>query len=94
VLPSAIGAQKHYNKCFDNTDNFREHMQALVNESRTAICPAKDLATKLVRDAEQISGPIANNIACIPEIYLASIFTMIMKAGLRVSALTSKGQFS
>ncbi|KAJ7894963.1 hypothetical protein B0H14DRAFT_2558989 [Mycena olivaceomarginata] len=83
VLPPAIGAQKHYDKCFDNTDNFREHMRAIVHESSTAICPALDLATKLVRDAEHISGPIANDIACIPEVYLASVFTMIMKASLQ-----------
>ncbi|KAJ7729881.1 hypothetical protein B0H14DRAFT_3169164 [Mycena olivaceomarginata] len=83
MLPPAIGAQKHYDKRFDDTNNFREHMQAIVHESRTAIRPAMDLATKLVRDAECISGPIANDIARISRVYLASVFTMIMKAGLQ-----------
>ncbi|KAJ7429292.1 hypothetical protein B0H11DRAFT_2266215 [Mycena galericulata] len=83
VLPSATEAQKHYDKRFDDVDDVREHMRTLVDESRTAVSAAKDLATKLKRDAVRISGPIANDIARIPETHLATVFTMILKAGLR-----------
>ncbi|KAJ6506566.1 hypothetical protein C8R45DRAFT_1090258 [Mycena sanguinolenta] len=83
VLPTAIETQKHYDRRFDNVNDVREHMRTLVDESRTAVSTAKDLATKLKRDAVRISGPIANDIACNPETRLASIFTMILKAGLR-----------
>ncbi|KAJ6503590.1 hypothetical protein C8R45DRAFT_1091367 [Mycena sanguinolenta] len=83
VLPSAIETQKHYDRRFDNVDDVREHMRTLVDESRTAVSAAKDLATKLKQDAVRISGPIANDIARIPETHLASVFTMILKAGLR-----------
>ncbi|KAJ6450176.1 hypothetical protein C8R45DRAFT_946940 [Mycena sanguinolenta] len=83
VLPSAIETQKHYDRCSDNVDDVREHMYTLVDKSRTAVSAAKDLATKLKQDAVRISGPIANDIAHIPETHLASIFTMILKAGLR-----------
>ncbi|KAJ6533949.1 hypothetical protein B0H10DRAFT_2246995 [Mycena sp. CBHHK59/15] len=47
---------------------------------KTAVNAAKDLATKLKRDAVRISGPITNNIARIPETLLATVFTMILKA--------------
>ncbi|KAJ7137193.1 hypothetical protein C8R44DRAFT_869253 [Mycena epipterygia] len=83
VLPSPVDAQKHYDKRFDDVDDYREHMRTLVDESRTAVSAAKDLATKLIRDAKRISGPIANEIARIPESHLATVFTMILKAGLQ-----------
>lgn len=83
VLPSSLEAQKHYDKRFDDAVDFLEHMRALVDESRTAVSAAMELATKLVRDAKRISGPIANDIARIPEIHLATVFTMILKAGLQ-----------
>ena len=63
MLPSATEAQKHYDRRFDDVEDFREHMRTLVDESRTAMNAAKDLATKLKRDAVKISGPIANDIA-------------------------------
>ncbi|KAJ7829781.1 hypothetical protein B0H14DRAFT_3465455 [Mycena olivaceomarginata] len=83
VLPPATEAQKHYDKRFDDVDDVREHMRTLVNDSRTAVSAAKELATKLIRDAKLITGPIANDIACIPENHLATVFTMILKAGLK-----------
>jgi hypothetical protein len=58
-------------------------MRTLVNDSRTAVSAAKELATKLIRDAKLITGPIANDIARIPENHLATVFTMILKAGLK-----------
>jgi hypothetical protein len=82
VLPPATEAQKHYDKRFDDVDDVREHMRTLVNDSRTAVSAAKELATKLIRDAKLITGPIANDIARIPENHLATVFTMILKAGL------------
>ncbi|KAJ6560756.1 hypothetical protein DFH09DRAFT_865099, partial [Mycena vulgaris] len=83
VLPSATGAQLHYDKRFDHVEDIRAHMRDLVDESRTAIHAATQLATKLKRDARRISGPIANDIGRIPEQHLASVFTMILKAGLK-----------
>jgi hypothetical protein len=83
VLPSATEARKHYEKRFDDVDDMREHMRNLVNESRTAVSAARELATKLIRDAKLITGPIANDIARIPETHLATVFTMIQKAGLK-----------
>ncbi|KAJ6546046.1 hypothetical protein DFH09DRAFT_880176, partial [Mycena vulgaris] len=83
VLPSALEAQKHYNKRFDDVEDYGAQMRNLVNESRTAVSAAKDLATKLVRDAKRIPGPIANDIARIPELHLATVFTMILKTGLK-----------
>ncbi|KAJ7327476.1 heterokaryon incompatibility protein Het-C-domain-containing protein [Mycena albidolilacea] len=83
VLPPATEAQKHYDKRFDDVDDVREHMRTLVNDSRTAVSAAKELATKLIRDAKLITGPIANDIARIPENHLATVFTMILKAGLK-----------
>ncbi|KAJ7026164.1 hypothetical protein C8F04DRAFT_1398378 [Mycena alexandri] len=83
VLPSAIEAQKHYDKRFADVDDVREHMRGLVDDSRTAVSAAKDLATKLIRDAKRITGPIANDIARIPEAHLATVFTMILKSGLK-----------
>ncbi|KAJ6559982.1 hypothetical protein B0H19DRAFT_1069691 [Mycena capillaripes] len=83
VLPSATEAQKHYDKRFDDVDDVREHMRTLVNDSKTAVSAAKELATKLIRDAKLITGPIANDIARIPENHLATVFTMILKAGLK-----------
>ncbi|KAJ7020357.1 hypothetical protein C8F04DRAFT_1390265 [Mycena alexandri] len=83
VLPSAIEAQKHYGKRFADVDDVREHMRGLVDESRTSVSAAKDLATKLIRDAKRITGPIANDIARIPEAHLATVFTMILKSGLK-----------
>ncbi|KAJ6580455.1 hypothetical protein DFH09DRAFT_1076711 [Mycena vulgaris] len=83
VLPSALEAQKHYDKRFDDVEDYGAQMRNLVNESRTAVSAAKDLATKLVRDAKQIPGPIANDIARIPELHLATVFTMILKTGLK-----------
>ncbi|KAJ7862657.1 hypothetical protein B0H14DRAFT_2575315 [Mycena olivaceomarginata] len=75
VLPPATEAQKHYDKRFDDVDDVREHM--------TAVSAAKELATKLIRDAKRITGPIANDIARIPENHLATVFAMILKAGLK-----------
>jgi hypothetical protein len=83
VLPSAINAQKHYDRCFKDADDYRLQMRALVDESRTAVSEAKALATKLVRDAKRVAGPIANDIARIPELHLATVFTMILKTGLK-----------
>lgn len=84
MLPSATEARKHYDKRFDaDIDDMHEHMRNLVNESRTAVSAARDLATKLIRDAKLITGPIANDIARIPETHLATVFTMIQKAGLK-----------
>ncbi|KAJ7845092.1 hypothetical protein B0H13DRAFT_2410480 [Mycena leptocephala] len=83
VLPSAIEARNHYDKRFDDVDDYRAHMRTLVDESRTAVQVGSDLATRLIRDAKRISGPIANDIARIPEAHLATIFTMVLKAGLK-----------
>ncbi|KAJ7467624.1 hypothetical protein FB451DRAFT_989458, partial [Mycena latifolia] len=83
VLPSALEAQKHYDRRFDDVEDYGAQMRNLVNESRTAVTAAKDLATKLVRDAKRIPGPIANDIARIPELHLATVFTMILKTGLK-----------
>ncbi|KAJ7251723.1 hypothetical protein C8J57DRAFT_1520532 [Mycena rebaudengoi] len=83
VLPSAINAQKHYDRRFKDADDYRLQMRALVDESRTAVSEAKALATKLVRDAKRVAGPIANDIARIPELHLATVFTMILKTGLK-----------
>ncbi|KAJ7771288.1 hypothetical protein DFH07DRAFT_953457 [Mycena maculata] len=84
VLPSSINAQKHFGKRFeDNIVDYHEHMRALVDESRTAVGAAMVLATTLVLDAKQISGPIANDIARIPETHLGTVFTMILKTGLQ-----------
>ncbi|KAJ6450953.1 hypothetical protein C8R47DRAFT_1170681 [Mycena vitilis] len=83
VLPSAVEKRKHYDRRFDNVDDYREHMRTLVNESRTAVSAAKDLATTLIRDAKAISSLIANDVARIPENHLATVFTMILKAGLQ-----------
>ncbi|KAJ7459016.1 hypothetical protein FB451DRAFT_1182601 [Mycena latifolia] len=83
ALPSALEAQKHYDRRFDDVEDYGAQMHNLVNESRTAVTAAKDLATKLVRDAKRIPGPIANDIARIPELHLATVFTMILKTGLK-----------
>ncbi|KAJ7921914.1 hypothetical protein B0H13DRAFT_1866337 [Mycena leptocephala] len=83
VLPSAIEAWKHSDKCFDDVDDYRAHMRTLVDESRTAVQAGSDLATRLIRDAKRISGPIANDIARIPEAHIATVFTMVLKAGLK-----------
>ncbi|KAJ7501166.1 hypothetical protein B0H11DRAFT_1993870 [Mycena galericulata] len=83
ILPSSLEAQKHYDKRYDDVEDLHEHMQRLVDESRTAVSAAMELATKLVKDAKRISGPIANDIARIPEVHLATVFTMILKAGLQ-----------
>ncbi|KAJ7098405.1 hypothetical protein C8R44DRAFT_889021 [Mycena epipterygia] len=58
-------------------------MHILVSESRTAIAAATALATKLIKDAKIVPGPIAKDIARIPEAHLTTIFTMILKAGLQ-----------
>ncbi|KAJ7195941.1 hypothetical protein GGX14DRAFT_574639 [Mycena pura] len=83
VLPSATEARNHYDKRFDDVDDYRAHMRTLVDESRTAVRAGSDLATRLIRDAKRISGPIANDIARIPEAHLATVFTMVLKAGLK-----------
>ncbi|KAJ7640002.1 hypothetical protein DFH06DRAFT_1478028 [Mycena polygramma] len=83
MLPPATEGRKHYDKRFDGVDDYRAHMRTLVDESRTAVTAAKDLATRLIRDAKRIPGPIANDIARIPEAHLATVFTMILKAGLQ-----------
>lgn len=83
TLPSAIEARNHYDRRFDKVDDYRAHMRTLVDESRTAIAAATDLATKLVKDAKRVPGPIANDIARIPEPHLATVFTMVLKAGLQ-----------
>ncbi|KAJ6481129.1 hypothetical protein C8R45DRAFT_933027 [Mycena sanguinolenta] len=83
VLPSAEDKLDHYNKRFDKVDNFRTHMRSLIDALRTAINEATVRATKLRKDAERISGPIANDIARIPAEYLASAFTMVLKVGLQ-----------
>ncbi|KAK7007543.1 hypothetical protein R3P38DRAFT_2553003, partial [Favolaschia claudopus] len=44
---------------------------------------AYDTATKLIKDAKTITGPIANTIARIDADHLASAFTMVVKAGLK-----------
>ncbi|KAJ7271791.1 hypothetical protein C8J57DRAFT_1507700 [Mycena rebaudengoi] len=36
-----------------------------------------------IDNAKRTSGPIADDVACIPEEYLASVFTMVLKAGLQ-----------
>ncbi|KAJ7746178.1 hypothetical protein DFH07DRAFT_963050 [Mycena maculata] len=83
ILPSSLEAQRHYDKRYDNVVDFHQHMRHLIDESRKAVSAAMELATKLVKDAERISGPIANDIARIPEVHLATVFTMILKAGLQ-----------
>ncbi|KAJ7782587.1 hypothetical protein DFH07DRAFT_949385 [Mycena maculata] len=83
TLPSAVGARTHYEKRFDKVDDFRAHMRNLIDESRTAITAATALATNLVEKAKRIPGPIANDIARIPGQHLATVFTMILKAGLQ-----------
>ncbi|KAJ7200251.1 hypothetical protein B0H12DRAFT_1244470 [Mycena haematopus] len=83
VLPTAIEAQKHYDKRFDDIYDYREQMRTLIDQSRTAVSTATVLASKLVRDAKRVSGPIANDIARIPETHLATVFTMVQKAGLQ-----------
>ncbi|KAJ6463052.1 hypothetical protein C8R47DRAFT_1238749 [Mycena vitilis] len=83
TLPPATEARKHYDKRFDGVDDYRAYMQTLVDESRTAVTAAKDLATRLIREAKRIPGLIANDIARIPEAHLATVFTMILKAGLQ-----------
>ncbi|KAJ7463016.1 hypothetical protein FB451DRAFT_1404170 [Mycena latifolia] len=83
VLPSALEAQKHYDRRFYDVEDYGAQMRNLVNESRTAVTAAKDLATKLGRDAKRIPEPIANDIAHIPELHLATVFTMIFKTGLK-----------
>ncbi|KAJ7779452.1 hypothetical protein DFH07DRAFT_765739 [Mycena maculata] len=80
ILPSSLEAQKHYNKHYDDVVDFHQHMRHLIDESRTAVSTVMELVTKLVKDAERISGPIANDIVCLPEVHLATVFTMILKA--------------
>ncbi|KAJ7882547.1 hypothetical protein B0H14DRAFT_3128775 [Mycena olivaceomarginata] len=83
VLPSATAARKHYERRFEDTNDVRQHMRTLVDESRTAVSAALELSTTLIRDAERLSGPIANDITRLPHHHLASVFTMILKAGLQ-----------
>jgi hypothetical protein len=83
VLPSAIETRTHYDKRFDKVEDQRAHMRKLVDESRTAVKEVADMASKLIKDAKRIPGPIANDIARISEVHLASAFTMIQKAGLK-----------
>jgi hypothetical protein len=83
VLPSAVERRDHYDRRYDKVDDQRTHMRNLIDESRTAVKEASDLATKLIKEAKRISGPIANDIARIPENHLATVFTMILKAGLK-----------
>ncbi|KAJ7159114.1 hypothetical protein C8R43DRAFT_948456 [Mycena crocata] len=83
ILPSAIEARTHYDKRFDPVDNYRLHMRRLMDESRTAVKEALDRATKLIKDAKTLTGPIANDIARIPADHLATVFTMVSKAGLQ-----------
>ncbi|KAJ7936169.1 hypothetical protein B0H13DRAFT_2303888 [Mycena leptocephala] len=73
-------AWNHYDKCFDDVDDYCAHMRTLVDESRTAVQAGSDLAIRLIRDAKRISGPITNDIARIPEAHLATVFTMVLKA--------------
>lgn len=83
VLPSAIEARTHYEKRFDKVDDIRAHMRDLISQSRTAVQAAHDQATKLIKDAKTIAGPIACDIARIPASHLATAFTMVSKAGLK-----------
>lgn len=83
VLPSAAEKRDHYDKRFDKVDDYRLHMRSLVDESRTAVKEGIDRATKLIRDVKAVSGPIANDIARIPAEHLATVFTMVQKAGLQ-----------
>ncbi|KAF7372994.1 hypothetical protein MSAN_00506700 [Mycena sanguinolenta] len=69
ILPSAEGKLNHYDKRFDKVDD-------LLKE-------AAERAKTLIRDAERVSGPIANDIARIPAAYLSTVFTMVQKAGLQ-----------
>ncbi|KAJ7867130.1 hypothetical protein B0H13DRAFT_1897722 [Mycena leptocephala] len=83
VLPSAAEKRDHYDKRFDKVDDYRLHMRSLVDESRTAVKEGIVRATKLIRDVKAVSGPIANDIARIPAEHLATVFTMVQKAGLQ-----------
>lgn len=83
VLPSAIDKRGHYDKRFDKADDYRLHMRRLIDESRTSVKEAAERATKLIKDAKAITGPIANDIARIPAEHLGTVFTMVMKAGLQ-----------
>jgi hypothetical protein len=83
VLPSAVETRHHYDKRFDQVEDQRAHMRKLVSESRTAVREAADIASKLIKDAKRIPGPIANDIARISEVHLATAFTMVQKAGLK-----------
>ncbi|KAJ6550328.1 hypothetical protein B0H19DRAFT_1265159 [Mycena capillaripes] len=83
VLPSAIEARTHYEKRFDKVDDIRAHMRDLISQSRTAVQAAHVQATKLIKDAKTIAGPIACDIPGIPASHLATVFTMVSKAGLK-----------
>ncbi|KAJ7200521.1 hypothetical protein GGX14DRAFT_571927 [Mycena pura] len=67
VLPPATEARKHYEKRFDVD----------IDDMRSSP------PSLSIRDAKLITGPIANDIARIPEAHLATVFTMIQKAGLK-----------
>ncbi|KAJ7159120.1 hypothetical protein C8R43DRAFT_948463 [Mycena crocata] len=75
VLPSAIEKRNHYDQRFNKVDDYRSHM--------TAVAEAVEHATQLIKDAKAISSPIANDIACLLANHLATVFTMVLKAGLQ-----------
>jgi hypothetical protein len=83
VLPSAKDKLTHYDRHFDEVDNFRHHICALVAASRTAIREAAVLAMSVRNNAKKLSGPIATDIAHIPAEHLSCTFTMVLKAGLQ-----------
>ncbi|KAJ7149891.1 hypothetical protein C8R43DRAFT_1192454 [Mycena crocata] len=83
VLPPAIEQRNHYNQRFNKVHDYRLHMRSLIDQSRTAVAEATERATKLVKDAKALSGPIATDIARIPADHLATVFTMVLKAGLQ-----------
>ncbi|KAJ7818840.1 hypothetical protein B0H14DRAFT_2601022 [Mycena olivaceomarginata] len=83
VLPSTKDKLTHYDKHFDEVDNFRHHIRTLVATSRTAIWKATVLATSVRNNAKKLSGPIVTDIARIPAEHLSCAFTMVLKAGLQ-----------
>ncbi|KAJ7240982.1 hypothetical protein C8J57DRAFT_1013814, partial [Mycena rebaudengoi] len=83
VLPSAVDTRKHFDKHFKDVPDQRVHMKKLIDESRAAVQQATECATKLIDNAKRTPGPIADDVARIPEEYLASVFTMVLKAGLQ-----------
>src|ERR1700761_854417 len=84
VLPAATAGLAHYEKRFADidADDARAYNRNLGAEARTATRTAQELASKLVKDAKTISGPIANDVARFSENHLATVFTMVANAGL------------